>query len=189
MDSRRIQRVQQKLLKIIRKCHLYAVAHAVILKDFCKIYSNVREDPRGWAYQHAMLMCLTQIGKYFGPGIPKEQRLTEGISVIFDRTREYKDRADSAYENITNDPTFKYRDCFNSIAEGNSFAHIALQPADLLAYEVMRETSRKLFTSSREMRIFFQKMVGGNRVKVNATYSNERYFRELSELKEKAPKG
>src|SRR5262249_21630088 len=74
----------------------------------------------------------------------------------------------------------KFRDCLNSIAEGNSFAHIALQPADLMAYEICRESKRKAFSNSDDMRRFFSKMVSGdNRVKVYATYSDLRYFQEL----------
>ena len=41
-----------------------------------------------------MLMCLTQIGKYFGPGIPKKQQSTyRGNIGKSYHTREYKDRA------------------------------------------------------------------------------------------------
>jgi hypothetical protein len=175
----------KQLLRIIRQGDLYAIAHAVVIADFMKVYPEIVDDPKGWAYQHAMWMCLRSIGFHFGQHIPNKVRATHGISVIFDRSKEFKPRAFHAYDLIKDDPRMKYRDCFNSITEGNNLTHIALQPADLLAYEIMRELNRKFFSSSKQMRVFFQKMVRGRRVQVEATFSNERYFRDLKESAKK----
>ncbi len=143
------------------------------------MFPDTAKDPKGWAYHHAMMKCLLRIGKLFGLHIPEEKRAAHGISVIFDRSPEFRDKAGSAFGKVCDDPDIEYRDCFNSITEGNALSHIALQPADLLAYEVMRETARKLFSSSADMRKFFKKMVGGNKVQVHATYSDKQYFIDL----------
>jgi hypothetical protein len=171
----------KQLLRIIRQGDLYAIAHAVVIADFVKVYPEVAADPKGWAYQHAMWECLRRIGFHFGQHIPKHERATRGISVVFDRSREFKPRALHAYDLIKDDPRIEYRECFNSMTEGNNLTHIALQPADLLAYEIMRELNRKLLSSSTEMRKFFKKMVRGRKVQVEATYSNKRYFLDLKE--------
>ena len=169
------------LLRLIRHRQLYSIAHAVVLKDLVDVWPDTAGDPKGYAYQHAMMDCLIKIGNEFGIHIPKAVRATRGISIVFDRSKEFRDRASTAFCKVRDDPSIDYGECFNSIAEGNSLSHIALQAADLLAYEIMRETARKLFSSSIDMRKFFKKMVGGNKVQIYATYSDKRYFNDLRE--------
>lgn len=173
----------KKLLRVIRNAEVYVIAHAVVLKDFVKVFPDTKSDPKGCAYEWAMMKCLLNIGNYFGPDIPKDKRATQGISLIFDRSIEYKPRAHAAYDRVKEDEKYEFRDCFNTITEGNNLTNVALQPADLLAYEVMRESSRAIFKSSADMRKFFGKMVKGAKVKVHATYSDERYFREVKQAK------
>lgn len=169
----------QAFLRIIRAGDLYAIAHGVILTDFVDVYPDVSDDPKGWAYLHATANCLLSIGRHFAVHIPKDRRATEGISIVFDRTIEFRARAARAFDLVRDDPKIEYRDAFNSLAEGNAFTHIALQAADLLAYEIMREMTRGLFASSLDMRKFFKKMVRGRKVQVEATYSDQRYFADL----------
>lgn len=169
------------LLRLIRQRKLYAIAHAVFLRDFAEVFPDVSDDPKGAAYQHAMMNCLLFALRNLGPIIPRKLMATEGISVVYDRTKEFGPRAATAFNKVRDDPGIKYRECLNSIAEGNALSHIALQPADLLAYEIARDAQRKLFSSSKSMRIFFRKMVHGDGIRVHSTYSDKRYFEELKQ--------
>src|SRR2546425_218311 len=74
---------------------------------------------------------------------------------------------------------YKYREAFNSIAEGNHSSHIALQAADLIAYECFRELSRHVYQSSSPRRKFFKKMIRNSGVWVFIAYAGEKYLREL----------
>jgi hypothetical protein len=74
---------------------------------------------------------------------------------------------------------YKYREAFNSIAEGSHKSHIALQAADLIAYECFRELSRHVYRSSWPRRKFYKKMIRNSGVWVFIAYAGERYLREL----------
>jgi Protein of unknown function (DUF3800) len=171
----------KKLLRLLRNRHLYVIAWAVVLADMVKVFPDTQSDPRGSAYEYAMWRCLLKVHDEFGPRISEQLRVSGGISVVYDRG-DFGIRAFRAFRRIVDEPHLSYRECFDSVAEGNSIAHIALQVADLLVYECFRETRRKLFSSAAEMRKFFKKMVRGGAVEVYVGYSDEN---DLSQWKEK----
>lgn len=170
----------EQLLHVLRKRELYAIAHTVILKDFVEVFPDVSSDPKAYAYQHAMTKCLLFAARKIGPTIPEHLRQVNGISIVYDRLpKQFEGRPDVAYHKIVDDEGIKYRNVFKSIAEGNALSHIALQTADLLAYETGRESERRRFSNTNDMRIFLRRWLKGDRLRIIASYSDKRYFQEL----------
>lgn len=170
----------EQLLHVLRKRELYAIAHTVILKDFIEVWPDVACNPKGFAYQHAMAKCLLFAARKIGPTIPNHLLQACGISVVYDRLpKDLRGRPEIAYHKVIDDEAIPHRHVFKSIAEGNAFSHVALQTADLLAYETERESEHRRFSNSHDMRIFLRRWLKGDRLRIVASYSNKQYFQEL----------
>jgi hypothetical protein len=169
------------LLRLVRKREIYAIGYGVILKDLQSVFPefiSTHKKLEEGAYQFATWKCLDFVHDQFAKHIPVSTRQTNGISFIYERGR-FADSANAGYRMVRDGPHYEYRDAFNSIAEGNHESHIALQAADLLAYECFRETSRHIYYASKPKRKFFVKMVRNSGVILHIAYASERYLREL----------
>ena len=169
------------LLRLLRKRGIYGVAYGVILKDIRIVFPEfikTHNDAQDGAYQFATWKCLEFVHDQFGRHIPPEIRRTDGISFVYERSR-FARFAHAAYDMIRDGPNYKYREAFNSIAEGGHESHIALQAGDLIAYECFRELSRHVYRTSNPRRTFFKKMIRNSGVWVFIAYAGEKYLREL----------
>jgi len=104
----------------------------------CEVFPEASRDRLRAAYSILTKFLISSIGHDQGALDP-----TGKITLFHDRC-DYDAVILQSFNQLVRDPAFPYRAYFKSIAPLSWEDSIALQPADLVAYEVFKETERRL---------------------------------------------
>jgi hypothetical protein len=132
------------LLAILKRSRLNTIAYDTNLKDVCEVFPEARKDRLKAAYVILTKFLISSIAGDQGKHDP------DGHIVLFHDRCDYDADILRAFNEMINDPKFKEASYFTSITPLSWEHCIALQPADLVAYEVFKETERRIKTPDRE---------------------------------------
>ena len=132
---------------LLRKYATFGYSLMVNLRDLEKEIPEVSPNPEGFAYvillQLLMLrICGDALRKIYPDAI---------MSLIHDRSR-YGPAMQEAFHQMLGDVNFKCRERFTTIAPMGWEQCVALQPADVFAYESFKETERQFRNLSHKPR-------------------------------------
>lgn len=146
-----------KLLDIFKKPSNRAIAYSrsIELKPLARIMPEIADKP--YTFAHAMLLNRLMID--IGSSLVKANNgdLSKiKISLIHDRSN-YASALQHAFQSLKNQESFRYTTLFTSLTQMGWEDCVALQPADLIAYEnfkeVLRQKSEYEKDRTRPMRI------------------------------------
>jgi hypothetical protein len=124
------------------------------------------------AYFLCMCECLLHIGAIMDGLFP-----TERVMIIHDRSLDFDHQALSAFNDMLASRKFRRAHYFVSIAAGSSKDFLALQPADLIAYEGFKLTAARK-RGSEELRKSLQKVLGHGII-ISAGFFEDHGLKEL----------
>jgi hypothetical protein len=137
----------KQLFQILKNYSTYTVAWDVRISDIITVFPEAKKEPLRACYSILTKFMLDLLGKDIG---------RSRITLFHDRT-DYNGTILEAFNKIVKDPRFPYRENFNTIAPLPSDVCIALQPADLVAYEVLKRAigkRRKSFDALLDLESF-----------------------------------
>lgn len=133
----------KKLLEVFSKPsnQLVVVSYSIDLSELVGEIPETVDDPQGFAYSLMLKFIMLDIGRGFWE---KNSGNVEGlkISLVHERC-DYDTILLQAFNSQMADPTFKYSRLFATIAPLGWEDCEELQPADLLAYEIYKESERQ----------------------------------------------
>lgn len=161
LDER--DRFVRGLFQVFRRVSTFTVVYDVQMDELCEVFPNAENDRLEAAYYWLTRFLLIQIGKDLD-GTPKNGSAVK-FTLFHDRTGgdgKYDPTILRAFNSLINDPTFSHREKFTTIAPLGWQDCIALQPADLVAFECYKQAearlaarkSRKSFSALLDMRAF-----------------------------------
>jgi len=155
-DAEKI-RYSKQMVRIIKdqKMKMHAVSCGLQVDDYREIISEQGRLNFGPPYLACFKTCLTMIATEMRDFAPEDQ-----FAVVLDQNP-FQHLAVKIFYDLKKDPTYKYRSRFATCTPGEAEEHIALQPADLIAYETFRllQTKRK---GSDDVRAVLQSMFTEN---------------------------
>jgi hypothetical protein len=132
------------LFSIFRKVPMHTVVFNVQLNELCEVFPEWSSDRLEAAYELLTGFLMFLIGEdfeKFRQGVPVN------ITLFHDQTAgngKYDPAILRSFNRQVNDPKFKYGNLFTTIAPQRWQHCIALQPADLVAFESFKEAERRL---------------------------------------------
>jgi len=162
----------RKLIEIIGRNKPTGFAFGASRDDLLAYYPQLKRNWKEILYYLCLTACLEEIG------IIVEQRFPhERVAVIHERS-EFDGKARLAFDNKLASQNFLQGKYFTTIAPLNWQDCVALQPADMLAYEGF-----KVFESHRQnnekLRKSLQKIVG-SKVPLRVGWVRKEYFENLN---------
>lgn len=181
-DDRERREFHEKLIRKVFARHLLGYEGCAInLEQLVELWPEAKHDPLEFAYAALTKFLMIGIGKGMNREIPDWR-----ITLFHDRCS-YDSTYLFAFNQLLSDPGFKYRNCFTTIAPVGWEQCVALQPADLIAYENMKEIytafetrrrgRRKIFTSLLSLDSFIphlKSMNDDNILLMKSIYENAR---------------
>lgn len=172
-----------KLLDIFKKPSNCAIAYSrsIELKPLVRLMPEIA--PKPYLYAHAILLqrMMMDIGASFSKannGDPSGIK----ISLIHDRSR-YAGALQHAFQNLKSKTGFPYADLFTSLTPMGWEDCIALQPADLVAYEnfkeVLRQKSEYEKDRTRPMRIPLKEFLSSDSIAGVSKHIGEEAIQEV----------
>jgi hypothetical protein len=155
------------LFQIFRQISTFTVVYDVRIDDVCSVFPEYATDRLRATYFWLTTFMLIQIGKDFVK--MSNNRVPLRFTLFHDRTAgngkdvgKYDPTILEAFNRLKNDKTFSNREKFTTIAPLSWEGCIALQPADLVAFEcykqaefrLKQEGSRKAFNALMDMETF-----------------------------------
>jgi len=128
----------EKLLRVLSRHIGRYDGYLINLQELIEEWPETKSDPKAYAYSFLLKFLMIRIGKGINQGLPGTK-----ITLFHDRCA-YDEILLAAFNEMMNDPTFAYKQCFTTIAPMGWEDCIALQPADLIAYENFKEGHRLL---------------------------------------------
>ena len=107
-------------------------------KDIAEIWPENKEQPLHFAYNTLIKFMMLEIGRNH-PILG----LRGNVSLIYERS-DYGESMLKGFNRMMDDPTFRHRSLFNTLAPMGWESCIPLQPADLVAYEAFRDMKRRV---------------------------------------------
>jgi hypothetical protein len=135
------------LFQIFRQITTFTVTYDARIDDVCAVFPEYAKDRLEAAYFWLTTFILIQIGKDLN-GTPKNGS-TIRFTLFHDRTAgkgKYDPTILAAFNRLKNDQTFTHREKFTTIAPLGWEHSIALQPADLVAFECYKQAEARLET-------------------------------------------
>lgn len=132
------------LFEIFRQISTFTVAYDVQINDICKVFPEYAKDRLDATYFWLTTFMLIQIGKDIS-GTPKNGSPIR-FTLFHDRTGgdgKYDPTILRAFTRLKNDQTFTHREKFTTIAPFGWENCIALQPADLVAFECYKQAEAR----------------------------------------------
>lgn len=139
-----------RLFEIFKRIPVHAVGYDLNLDELCAVFPEWADDRLGAGYNLLTTWLLYTIGDDFkshAPDTPVK------IALIHDRTSGHDITILRAFNRVVVDSGFPYRSYFTTVAPVAWQDCIALQPADLVAFEVFKEAERR--AASRKPRKSF----------------------------------
>jgi hypothetical protein len=140
-EQRELTRGLLDILK--RSARTNTIAYDTNLADVCEVFAEANKDRLQAAYSILTKLLISSIGHDQGALDP-----TGKITLFHDHC-DYDNTILQSFKQMTEDPAFAHRQYFTSISSLSWEDCIALQPADLVAYEVFKETERRLTKPER----------------------------------------
>lgn len=128
------------LFGIFKRVPVHAVGYDVSIDDLCEIFPEWAADRMGTAYDLLTKFVLYTIGEDYEREAPGTEAK---ITLFHDRTPKHDATILRAFNKLVLDSNFKYPHYFTTIAPLGREDCIALQPADLVAFEVFKEAERR----------------------------------------------
>ena len=131
----------QKIVHIFRYHPLRVISYSVNLRELVSEIPETKPDPVGFACVLLLYFLMPEIWEVI---ISNESSVdaSDKVTLIHDRCA-YDGALFDAFTQMKNDPNFQYADRFTTIAPFGWEDCIPLQPADLLAYENLKEAELK----------------------------------------------
>jgi hypothetical protein len=127
-----------------RSARTNTIAYDTNLTDVCEVFPEAGNDRLHAAYSILTKLLISSIGQDQGALDP-----TGEITLFHDRC-EYDAVILRSFKQMTEDAVFAQRSYFTSITSLSWKDRVALQAADLVAYEVFKETERRLTKPDRD---------------------------------------
>ena len=127
----------QQLLNVFRNHYTKTIAYTVDLREFIEVFPEGQSDPLRTAYTVLTKFLMFEIGEWLHKLNPKAK-----ITLIHDRCQ-YNGTILQSFDKLKDDPSFKHRSCFTTLAPMSWEDCRLLQSADLLAFENMKEVERQ----------------------------------------------
>jgi hypothetical protein len=144
----------EKLIRIFSHHVCGYEGYLINLRELVDEWPETGSDPMGFAYHNLLKLLMIVIGENLNRILPGEK-----ITLFHERC-DYDGEILEAFNQLMRDPTFPYQHCFTTIQPVGWEDCIALQPADLMAYENFKEGLRHLPTEKpRERRAIFTELV------------------------------
>ena len=138
---------------------MHTVGYDISLDDLCAVFPEWANDRLGSGYDFLTKFVLWTLGQDHKENAPSAQ---VKITLFHDRTPKHDVTILNAFNNYMADPNFDHRHYFTTIAPLGWEDCIALQPADLVAFEVFKAAqahraarkNRKSFTALLDFKSF-----------------------------------
>jgi hypothetical protein len=145
----------KKLLQILERVKPAGVVCGARFSDYQKYFPGPNWEKRKEKnlYLVSMISCLLQTLDYAAKGYPDEK-----IMVIYDRKDKYHSVALEAFDYVSS--RHKHGKALISIAPGSWENFIALQPADLIAFDGFKALGSRYANADADLRKSMQKMIG-----------------------------
>ncbi len=173
-ESYRKLRFAKKLLKILGRSQMTAVACGIDLAAFLELFPHRDPPDYGVAYGMCMKVLMNELGHALD-----SELLDRQLALVHDHG-DWDTLALNAYNQMVDDPKWKHRGRFVSITPLSSCSDIGLQCADLFAYESMRYLHDHDWTGG-DMRVPLRELLKMND-NVFAIYLNRTYLENLEVL-------
>jgi len=166
-----------KLFELFKKFPSHTVVYDAQLNDICQIFPEWAADRLEAAYFLLTGFLMHQIGSDFkkqSKGTPVK------ITLFHDRTAsdgKYDPTILRAFNQHLNDPTFEQRDFFTTIAPLKWQDSVALQPADLVAFECFKEAEARI--EARKSRRSYAALLDMRSFGIHSMSFNQRAIRAL----------
>lgn len=131
------------LLEIFRYFPTSHFSLTISAKDVSEIWPENQDDPLHFAYNVLLRLLMLEIGRHrydFGAA--------GNIALIYERCG-YGDALLRGFNRMMDDPTFQYKRLYTTLDPMGWENCIPLQPADLVAYEVFRDSKRRAISGQR----------------------------------------
>jgi hypothetical protein len=149
-------------LRFISQRTMVAITCGVSLKDLVDVFPKNKHDALEQAYLLCFRQCMGLIARAMSKWAPSER-----ITLFHDRGN-IDHKILQEFNVLIDDPEWKQRKYFVTIAPLSWRDSIALQPADLIAFESFKLLDSKLYTQ-RQMRKSLQNLLG-KRVPIVSKY-------------------
>ena len=159
---------------IKRSKGMHAVAYTIELDDLCEVFPEWANDRLKAAYGLLPRFVMYTVGDdlhNLGKGTPVK------VTLFHDRAGEYDPTILRAFNTQMNGSGFRYKDCFTTIAPLAWQDCIALQPADLVAFESFKEAEAKL--EARKERKSFQALIAMDAFGIHVKSFNKGILQDL----------
>lgn len=166
------------LFQIFKQVSTFTVVYDAQMDDICKVFPETKDRLEA-AYYWLTLFTIIQIGNDIGKG--------NKLTLFHERTGgrgKYDATMLRAFNQLKNDKTFSYRDNFTTIAPLGWEDSIALQPADLVAFECYKQAEARLV--ARKSRKFFTALLNLGAFGIHSKTLNQESLVRLKELVENA---
>ena len=152
----------KELLKVFDKPSnsLTVSSYAVNLKDLTEIMPQSAGDSKALAYSLLLKFVMVEIGNMFAEA-NKGDTSNIKITLVHDRCA-YNGVLQTAFDGLLNDETFRFKSIFTNLDPMGWEDCLALQPADLIAYENCKEADRQGLRPDMDMRRSLQYLLGPN---------------------------
>jgi hypothetical protein len=137
------------LFSIFKRTPVQVIAYTAQLDDLCVVFPEYAEDRLATAYTILLKFLMQTLGDEvcdMARGAPVK------IYLFHDRTSgdgKYDPTLLRTFNQLMNDPDFRYKDYFTSITSVAWQDCLALQPADLVAFECFKEAEGRLESRNR----------------------------------------
>jgi hypothetical protein len=132
------------LFKLFKKFRCHATVFDLQLDEVCEVFPEWKKDRLRAGYYVSTVFMMHQIGLDLENGSEGKQYT---ITLFHDRTGgngRYDSTILDAFNRQKNEKNLPYKDCFTTIAPLEWERCMALQPADLVAFECMKQTEARL---------------------------------------------
>lgn len=140
-----------------------AVSYSLPLREFKQKF-EIEGDPLPAAYRECLKFIMLEMGIQIEDA-NKKLRATKPVSfVLFHERCDYNADYLLAFDQMMADPTFRFKRLFSTIAPMGWENCIALQPADMVAYESFKDALRKYNDKGRRLSLEYllqSKQFGG----------------------------
>lgn len=168
------------LFIVLKQVATYTVAFDVQLDELCEIFPEWSDDRLEAGYELLTTFLLIIIGQDF---VRFSGNTQVKIRLFHDRTAgrgSYDPAIARAFEKQVKDPTFSYAENFTNIEPRSWEDCLALQLADLVAFECFKESEARL--AARQSRMSFAKLLDMNSFGIHSKTFNRKALLEFRKL-------